>query len=48
MIFLSWLVRTKKGNWYAVTGGWTRSDAAVEDRTFLNLMNRVLAQVATR
>lgn len=48
VIFLSWLVKTRKGNWYAVTGGWTREDAAVDERSFLNLMNRLLAQVAVR
>jgi hypothetical protein len=48
VIFGSWLVKTKKGNWYAVTGGWTRPDTAVETLTFMSLMNRVLAQVATQ
>ncbi|WP_343518362.1 serine hydrolase [Sphingomonas sp.] len=48
VIFMSWLVRTKKGNWYAVTGGWTRKDAAVNERGFALLMNRVLTQVAAR
>lgn len=48
VIFTSWLVKTKKGNWYAITGGWTRTDAAVDERGFANLMNRLLAQVAAR
>jgi beta-lactamase class A len=48
VIFTSWLVKTRKGNWYAITGGWTRTDAAVDERGFANLMNRLLAQVATR
>lgn len=48
VIFASWLVKTKKGNWYAVTGGWTRRDAAVDERRFGMLMNRLLAQVAAR
>lgn len=48
VIFMSWLVKTKKGNWYAVTGGWTRTDAAVDERGFAMLMNRLLSQVAGR
>lgn len=48
VIFMSWLVKTRKGNWYAVTGGWTRKDAAVDERGFAMLMNRVLTQVAAR
>lgn len=48
VIFTSWLVKTKKGNWYAVTGGWTRKDAAVDERGFAMLMNRLLTQVAAR
>lgn len=48
VIFTSWLVKTKKGNWYAVTGGWTRKDAAVDERGFVNLMSRLLAQMAGR
>jgi len=48
VIFTSWLVKTKKGNWYAVTGGWARTDAAVDERGFVNLMSRLLAQVAAR
>lgn len=48
VIFMSWLVKTKKGNWYAVTGGWTRRDAAVDERGFAMLMSRLLTQVAAR
>ena len=48
VIFTNWLVKTKKGNWYAVAGGWTRRDAAVDERGFAMLMSRLLAQVATR
>lgn len=48
VIFGAWLVRTKAGNWYAVTGGWNRPDAQVETVTFFSLMNRLLASVATR
>ena len=48
VIYASWLVRTKKGNWLAVTGGWTRRDAAVDERGFMMLMSRLLTQVAAR
>ncbi|HEY0622623.1 serine hydrolase [Sphingomonas sp.] len=48
VISLNWLVKTKKGNWYAVTGGWTRRDAAVDERGFAMLMSRLLTQVAAR
>ena len=48
VIFTSWLVRTKKGNWYAITGGWARTDAAVDERGFVVRMSRLLAQVAKR
>lgn len=48
VIFTSWLVKTKQGKWYAVTGGWTRKDAAIDERGFAILMSRLLAQVATR
>ncbi len=48
VIFGSWLVKTKRGNWYAVTGGWTRPDTPVETATFMNLMNRLLTQVAAQ
>ncbi|WP_447728452.1 serine hydrolase [Sphingomonas koreensis] len=48
VIFASSLVKTKKGNWYAVTGGWTRRDAAVDERGFAMLMNRLLTQVAAQ
>lgn len=48
VIYTNWLVKTKKGNWYAVTGGWTRKDAAVDERGFAMLMSRLLTQVATQ
>lgn len=48
VIYGSWLVRTKKGEWYAVTGGWTRDDATVATPTFMNLMNRLIARVAAQ
>lgn len=48
VIFTSWLIRTKKGNWYAVAGGWNRKDAAVDERGFVMRMSRVLALLAAR
>ncbi|MBA4762332.1 serine hydrolase [Sphingomonas sp.] len=48
VIYGSWLVRTKAGDWYAITGGWTRPDAGVETLTFMTLMNRLMRQVAAR
>ncbi|MEG3179205.1 serine hydrolase [Sphingomonas sp. LT1P40] len=48
VIFGSWLVRTKQGNWFAVTGGWNRPDGAVDQTVFINLMNRLLSQLAAR
>jgi beta-lactamase class A len=48
VIFGAFLVKTKGGNWYAVTGGWTRTDAQVDNTAFLSLMNRLLATVAAR
>lgn len=48
VIFAAFLVRTKAGNWYAVTGGWNRPDAGVDNNAFLALMNRLLATVAAR
>ena len=46
VIYGSWLVRTKGGQWYAITGGWTRPDAGVETLTFMTLMQRLMRQVA--
>lgn len=46
VIYGSWLVRTKAGQWYAITGGWTRPDAGVETLTFMSLMQRLMRQVA--
>ncbi len=46
VIYGSWLVRTRAGQWYAITGGWTRPDAGVETLTFMTLMQRLMRQVA--
>ncbi|MBX3595658.1 serine hydrolase [Sphingomonas sp.] len=48
VVYGNWLVKTKRGNWYAVTGGWNRADAGVDNGAFMALMNRVLARVATQ
>lgn len=48
VIYGSWLLKTKTGKWFAVTGGWHRTDAGVETPSFMNIMNRLIAQVATR
>ncbi|MFL9840952.1 serine hydrolase [Sphingomonas sp. ST-64] len=48
VIYGSWLLKTRKGNWYAVTGGWTRTDAGVQQTAFMNLMNRLIAQLAAQ
>ena len=48
VIFGAWLVRTKQGNWYAVTGGWTNPAARIDEAKFLLLMNRALSQIAPR
>lgn len=44
----AWLVRTKQGQWYALTGAWVRGDARVDDARFIALMNRALSQIAPR
>lgn len=42
VISASYLVRTKAGEWRAVTGNWHRADAVVDQAQFFGLMNRVL------
>ncbi|HEU4960880.1 MAG TPA: serine hydrolase [Sphingomonas sp.] len=42
VITLNYLVRTKAGKWFAVTGNWHDADAAVSEPTFAALMNRAL------
>ncbi len=48
VVFGAWLVRTRKGNWYAVTGGWTRPDERVDEAKFAGLMSRALSRIASR
>ena len=45
VLTLNYLVRTKAGRWFAVTGNWHRGDAEVETLTLTGLMNRALALV---
>lgn len=45
VITLNYLVRTKSGKWYAVTGNWSRPDKEIETLVFTGLMNRALALV---
>ena len=42
VINLSWLVRNRAGNWYAVSGSWNNSAAPLEDSRFVGLMGRAL------
>jgi hypothetical protein len=43
VITLNFLVRTKSGEWLAVTGNWHDPNAAVDELEFVSLMNRALA-----
>jgi len=45
VITLNYLVRSKAGQWYAVTGNWHDPDAAVSTPDFAALMNRALRLV---
>ena len=42
VLTLNYLVRTRAGKWFAVTGNWHNADAAVSELTFAALMNRAL------
>lgn len=46
VISASYLVRTKSGEWRAVTGNWHQEDAVVDQARFFGLMNRVLIRAA--
>ena len=46
VISASYLVRTKAGEWRAVTGNWHRADAVVDQARFFGLMNRALTLAA--
>lgn len=46
VISASYLVRTKSGEWRAVTGNWHRADATVDQNRFFALINRALTLAA--
>jgi hypothetical protein len=46
VIALDALAQAKTGRWYVVSGSWHRTDAAVDEATFLPLVTRALALVA--
>jgi beta-lactamase class A len=46
VLTLNFLVQTKAGEWFAVTGNWHNPDAAVGDLTFASLMDRALLLAA--
>jgi hypothetical protein len=45
VITLNYLVRSKTGRWFAVTGNWHDPAAAVSAPDFTSLMNRALRLV---
>lgn len=46
VINLSFLVRSKAGAWYAITGSWNNPAAAVDEAKFVGLMSRAVALAA--
>ena len=46
VINLSYLLQSKNGSWYAVSGTWNDKDSAVDDGKFVFLMQRVVQIVA--
>ncbi|TPG22357.1 serine hydrolase [Sphingomonas koreensis] len=46
VITMSFLIETKTGAWFAVTGNWHNAAAAVDEAAFGGLMNRALALAA--
>lgn len=42
VIAMNFLVRTRSGRWFAVTGHWNDTSKAVDDLTFATLMSRAL------
>jgi beta-lactamase class A len=46
VISMNYLVQTKAGNWFAVTGNWHNASAAVDETNFAMLMNRALLLVS--
>ncbi len=47
VIAMNFLLNTRDGRWFAVTGNWHRSDAAVNDAAFAAIMGRAVALVAS-
>jgi hypothetical protein len=48
VIWGSFLIQTRAGKWYAVTGGWSNPAAAVETLPFISMMGRAAALVEKR
>lgn len=46
VVNLSFLVRSKAGSWYAVTGSWNDPAAAVDEAKFVGLMSRLVSLAA--
>ena len=46
VVTLNFLVRRKDGRWLAISGGWHRGDAGVEEPRFTMLMTRALVLLA--
>jgi hypothetical protein len=40
---MTFLVRGKSGQWYAVSGGWNDARAAVDENRFVGLMRRAVS-----
>lgn len=45
VINLTWLVRSRAGTWYALSGGWNNPAAPVEEGRFVGLMTRIAQQL---
>jgi Beta-lactamase enzyme family len=48
VIAMSWLLRTKGGEWFTVAGAWNNSAAPVDEPRFAALMTRAVTLVAAR
>lgn len=48
VITLNYLIRTRAGDWFAVTGNWHDANAAINELDFTSLMNRALRLAADR
>ncbi len=45
VVAMAWLLKTRSGRWYAVTGAWNNPAGPVDDKRFEALMFRAIAQV---